>query len=66
MKLLEMLDKLPVNPDLPEDFAEQHDHYLYGTPKRQWYLSTPASWSRWWTLETGWILARGHGLGLYL
>jgi hypothetical protein len=20
--------------DLPTDFAEQHDHYLYGTPKR--------------------------------
>jgi hypothetical protein len=20
--------------DLPEDFAENHDHYLYGTPKR--------------------------------
>lgn len=20
--------------DLPADFAEQHDHYLYGTPKR--------------------------------
>lgn len=20
--------------DLPEDLAEQHDHYLYGTPKR--------------------------------
>jgi hypothetical protein len=21
-------------PDLPPDLAEQHDHYLYGTPKR--------------------------------
>jgi len=20
--------------DLPSDFAEQHDHYLYGTPKK--------------------------------
>lgn len=20
--------------DMPADFAEQHDHYLYGTPKR--------------------------------
>ncbi len=20
--------------DLPSDFAEQHDHYLYGTPKQ--------------------------------
>jgi hypothetical protein len=24
----------PENPDLPADLAEQHDHYLYGTPKR--------------------------------
>jgi predicted DNA-binding antitoxin AbrB/MazE fold protein len=24
----------PKNPDLPVDLAEQHDHYLYGTPKR--------------------------------
>ena len=22
------------NPNLPTDLAEQHDHYLYGTPKR--------------------------------
>ena len=21
-------------PDLPADFAEQHDHYIHGTPKR--------------------------------
>jgi hypothetical protein len=21
-------------PDLPEDFADQHDHYIHGTPKR--------------------------------
>ena len=21
-------------PDLPGDFAEQHDHYIHGTPKR--------------------------------
>lgn len=21
-------------PDLPSDFAEQHDHYLHGTPKK--------------------------------
>jgi hypothetical protein len=21
-------------PDLPSDFAEQHDHYIHGTPKR--------------------------------
>jgi hypothetical protein len=24
----------PDNPDLPADLAAQHDHYLYGTPKR--------------------------------
>jgi hypothetical protein len=24
----------PENPDLPADFSEQHDHFLYGTPKR--------------------------------
>jgi hypothetical protein len=24
----------PVNPRLPSDLAQQHDHYLYGTPKR--------------------------------
>ena len=24
----------PDNPALPSDLAEQHDHYLYGTPKR--------------------------------
>jgi predicted DNA-binding antitoxin AbrB/MazE fold protein len=24
----------PKNPDLPTDLAAQHDHYLYGTPKR--------------------------------
>jgi hypothetical protein len=30
MKYLRMAQTL----DLPEDFAEQHDHELYGTPKR--------------------------------
>jgi hypothetical protein len=24
----------PDNPDYPPDFAAQHDHYLYGLPKR--------------------------------
>lgn len=24
----------PENPDQPADLATQHDHYLYGTPKR--------------------------------
>lgn len=32
--LLKVLDQLPANPDWPPDGAEQHDHYLYGTPKR--------------------------------
>ena len=34
MRLYEMIKDLPVNPDSPGDFAAQHDHYLYGTPKR--------------------------------
>jgi predicted DNA-binding antitoxin AbrB/MazE fold protein len=34
-KLAEIAGQFPENPDLPRDFAEQHDHYLYGTPKRQ-------------------------------
>jgi hypothetical protein len=25
----------PENPDLPTDLAVQHDHYLYGTARRQ-------------------------------
>ena len=28
----EIAKQMPQN--LPEDLAEQHDHYLYGTPKR--------------------------------
>lgn len=32
--LLDELNKLPTNPDWPADGAAQHDHYLYGTPKR--------------------------------
>lgn len=23
-----------INPDLPSDLAENHDHYLYGSPKK--------------------------------
>ena len=34
MRLLEVLDRFPENPDWPVDGASQHDHYLYGTPKR--------------------------------
>jgi hypothetical protein len=35
LKLLEALEELPANPDWPADGAAQHDHYLYGLPKRQ-------------------------------
>ena len=31
--LLAKLQQLPANPHWPIDGAEQHDHYLYGTPK---------------------------------
>ena len=31
-KALELASRMP--PDLPEDLAEQHDHYIHGTPKR--------------------------------
>jgi len=34
-KLAKELDKLSINPDWPTDGAAQHDHYLYGTPKRK-------------------------------
>jgi hypothetical protein len=33
-QLAEIAGQFPVNPDLPTDLAAQHDHYLYGTPKR--------------------------------
>ncbi len=33
-KLAAIATAHPVNPDLPTDLASQHDHYLYGTPKR--------------------------------
>jgi hypothetical protein len=32
--LVEWASKLPPLPDSPGDAAAQHDHYLYGTPKR--------------------------------
>ena len=31
-KARELLPRMPR--DLPEDFAEQHDHYIHGAPKR--------------------------------
>ena len=33
-RLATIASKFPPNPELPADLAEQHDHYLYGTPKR--------------------------------
>jgi hypothetical protein len=33
--LAERLDRLPENPASPGDLSSQHDHYLYGTPKRE-------------------------------
>ena len=32
-RLAELARKFEENPDLPEDLAAQHDHYLYGTPR---------------------------------
>ncbi len=34
MKLARLLEAMPDNPDAPTDGAAQHDHYLYGHPKR--------------------------------
>ena len=33
-RLLTIAEQFPENPDLPSDLAEQHDHYLFGTPQR--------------------------------
>lgn len=33
-QFLEKMQELPVSNDLPEDLAHQHDHYLYGLPKK--------------------------------
>jgi predicted DNA-binding antitoxin AbrB/MazE fold protein len=33
-RLLEIADRYPGDPNSPTDRAAQHDHYLYGTPKR--------------------------------
>ena len=32
--LARLLAKFPSDPNSPGDVAAQHDHYLYGTPKR--------------------------------
>ncbi|MBI3851294.1 MAG: hypothetical protein HY298_13620 [Verrucomicrobia bacterium] len=34
VKLLHALEELPENSTWPSDGAQQHDHYLYGLPKR--------------------------------
>lgn len=34
-RLAKALEGLPSDPDAPTDMAAQHDHYLYGTPKRE-------------------------------
>ena len=34
LELAEALSQFPPNPNSPKDAAAQHDHYLYGTPKR--------------------------------
>jgi len=33
-KLAALALQLPANPDSPGDLAAQHDHYLYGTPRK--------------------------------
>jgi hypothetical protein len=32
--LAAVMDRFPENPQWPADGAAQHDHYLYGTPKK--------------------------------
>lgn len=32
--LLSQLAEFSIEDDLPADLADQHDHYLYGTPKK--------------------------------
>jgi len=34
LDLVELMRSYPSDPEWPEDAATQHDHYLYGTPKR--------------------------------
>ena len=33
-QLAELLEGFPENPQWPADGAAQHDHYLFGTPKK--------------------------------
>jgi hypothetical protein len=32
--LAALMEQFPENPEWPADGAAQHDHYLYGTPKK--------------------------------
>jgi hypothetical protein len=34
-RLADLAASFPPDPDAPVDGAAQHDHYLYGTPKRE-------------------------------
>ena len=34
MDLVRLTEHLPADADWPSDGAAEHDHYLYGTPKR--------------------------------
>jgi Protein of unknown function DUF104 len=34
LALADIARQFPDDPDMPTDAAAQHDHYLYGTPKR--------------------------------
>ncbi len=34
LKLLELMKRFPDDPRMPCDAAAEHDHYLYGTPKK--------------------------------
>ena len=34
VRLVELAQEFPVGEQTPNDLAEQHDHYLYGVPKR--------------------------------
>ncbi|HSV14958.1 MAG TPA: hypothetical protein VLI90_11930 [Tepidisphaeraceae bacterium] len=34
-RLLEIAEQFPPDAEAPTDGAAQHDHYLYGTPKRE-------------------------------
>jgi hypothetical protein len=41
LKVRELMKQFPADPDMPPDAAAQHDHYLYGTPKRKQTVKLP-------------------------